>query len=162
MLLSLMRKHAKSWLIKFLIAIIAVVFIFYFGYSLKSGRETRVAYVNGELISRDEYQKTYREVLNQYRRNNKSGWNDEMIRKLDLPGQALEKAIDRKAFRLSAQFFITYAFLVSFISFFVVGGKGNIPVYYLPVFLVIGLFLSQLVQSAVILVLFSLEEQDGD
>ena len=31
MVLSLMRKHAKSWLIKFLIAIIAVVFVFYFG-----------------------------------------------------------------------------------------------------------------------------------
>ncbi|MGE5842948.1 MAG: SurA N-terminal domain-containing protein, partial [Deltaproteobacteria bacterium] len=33
MLPSLMRKHAKSWLIKALIAIIAVVFVFYFGYS---------------------------------------------------------------------------------------------------------------------------------
>jgi len=29
MLLSLMRKHAKSWLIKALIAIIAIVFVFY-------------------------------------------------------------------------------------------------------------------------------------
>jgi len=51
MLLSLMRKHAKSWLIKLLIAIIAVVFVFYFGYSFNSDKNLKVAYVNGELIS---------------------------------------------------------------------------------------------------------------
>ena len=38
MLLGIMRKHAKSWLIKFLIGIIAVVFIFYFGYSFTARR----------------------------------------------------------------------------------------------------------------------------
>jgi len=48
MVLSLMRKHAKSWLIKFLIGIIAVVFIFYFGYSFRSKGGVKVAYVNGE------------------------------------------------------------------------------------------------------------------
>ena len=52
MLLSLMRKHAKSWLIKFLIAIIAVVFIFYFGYSFTEQEGAKVAEVNGEIISR--------------------------------------------------------------------------------------------------------------
>ena len=73
-----------------------------------------------------------------------------------------EKLIWRKAFRCSAQTFIVYALLACFVSFFTVGGKGNIPVYLLPVFLFIGLFIGQLVQSAVILILFSLEEQDGD
>ena len=51
MLLSMMRKHAKSWLIKVLIGIIAVVFIFYFGYSFRAKKGLKVAYVNGELIS---------------------------------------------------------------------------------------------------------------
>ena len=73
-----------------------------------------------------------------------------------------EKLISRKAFRCSAQTFIVYALLACFVSFFAVGGKGNIPAYHLPVFLFIGLFIGQLVQSAVILILFSLEEQDGD
>jgi len=50
MLLSLMRKHAKSWLIKSLIAIIAIVFVFYFGYSFRSETGAKIAYVNGELI----------------------------------------------------------------------------------------------------------------
>jgi peptidyl-prolyl cis-trans isomerase D len=31
MILGLMRKHAKSWLIKFMIAIICLVFVLYFG-----------------------------------------------------------------------------------------------------------------------------------
>jgi len=43
MVLSLMRKHAKSWLIKFLIAIIAVVFVFYFGYSFTADQALKIA-----------------------------------------------------------------------------------------------------------------------
>ena len=61
MVLSLMRKHAKSWLIKFLIAMIAIVFVFYFGYSFTSDRALKIAYVNGEVITGPEYEKAYDE-----------------------------------------------------------------------------------------------------
>ena len=66
MLLSLMRKHAKSWLIKFMIAIIAIVFTFYFGYSFRADRGGKVASVNGEVISLKEYEKAYRSLLDFY------------------------------------------------------------------------------------------------
>ena len=53
-----MRKHAQSWMIKFLIFMIALVFIFYFGYSFNSEEGVKVAEVNGESISKLEYEKT--------------------------------------------------------------------------------------------------------
>ena len=80
MLLSIMRKQAKSWLIKLLIGIIAVVFIFYFGYSFTARQGLKIAYVNGELISGMEYQKTYRELVESMRRQYKSIWNDSLIK----------------------------------------------------------------------------------
>ena len=43
MLLGLMRKHAQSWIIKFLIAMISVVFVFYIGTSLNSDDRIKVA-----------------------------------------------------------------------------------------------------------------------
>jgi len=63
MLLSLMRKHAKSWLIKALIAIIAIVFVFYFGYSFSAREGIKIAMVNDDVITAVEYQKNYRSMV---------------------------------------------------------------------------------------------------
>ncbi len=96
MVLSLMRKHAKSWLIKFLIAIIALVFIFYFGYSFRSKEGVKVAEVNGEVISGIEYQKAYRDLLTGLQKEYKSVWNDNLIKVFDLKNRALEEIIDKR------------------------------------------------------------------
>ncbi|MBW2610499.1 MAG: SurA N-terminal domain-containing protein [Deltaproteobacteria bacterium] len=96
MLLSLMRKHAKSWLIKFLIGIIALVFIFYFGYSFKEKEGVKVAMVNGEVISLLDYQKAYRDLLINLQKEYKSVWSDNLIKVFDLKNRALEGLIDKK------------------------------------------------------------------
>ena len=96
MLLSLMRKHAKSWLIKFLIGIIAIVFIFYFGYSFRSRRVVKIAYVNGEPITGLEYEKAYRDLVEGLRRQYRDLWNDKLIKKLKLRQRALDSLIERK------------------------------------------------------------------
>ena len=96
MLLSLMRRHAKSWLIKFLIGIIALVFIFYFGYSFSSRRGVKVAMVNGEPISGLEYQKAYRVLLEALQKDYKSVWSDNLIKVFDLKNRALENLISQK------------------------------------------------------------------
>jgi len=96
MVLSLMRRHAKSWLIKFLIGIIAVVFIFYFGYSFTSKQGLKVAYVNGEVITGQEYQKTYRDLLEALRRQYKGLWNENLIKVFDVKKRALENLINQK------------------------------------------------------------------
>ena len=96
MVLSLMRKHAKSWLIKALIAIIAVVFIFYFGYSFKSGSGAKVAYVNGEIISDAEYQKAYRNLVEQLQREYRGMWNENLIKVFDLKNRAMQTLVNQK------------------------------------------------------------------
>ncbi len=96
MLLSLMRKHAKSYLIKVLIAIIAVVFIFYFGYSFRSREGVKVASVNGEPITSTEYQKAYKDLLESLRRQYRDMWSENLIEAFDLKRQALQQLIDQR------------------------------------------------------------------
>lgn len=96
MLLSLMRKHAKSWLIKFLIGMIAIVFIFYFGYSFTAKEGIRVAYVNGEVISGWEFKKTYDSLVEGLQREYKHAWNDKLIEIFNLKKKALENLINQK------------------------------------------------------------------
>ena len=96
MLLSLMRKHAQSWLIKVLIAIIAAVFVFYFGYSFTARRALKTAYVNGDLISTEEYRKAYFELMDRFRSQYKDLWNDELVKKLDLKNMALNNLISQR------------------------------------------------------------------
>lgn len=96
MLLSLMRKHAKSWLIKFLIAIIAIVFIFYFGYSFTSRDGVKVATVNGEYISGQEYNRAYRNLLQALQREYKSVWSENLIKAFDLENRAFNNLVNEK------------------------------------------------------------------
>jgi peptidyl-prolyl cis-trans isomerase D len=96
MLMSLMRKHAKSWLIKLLIGMIAAVFVFYFGYSFSARRAVKIAYVNGDVISGKEYQKSYRDLLERLQRQYRDVWNDNLIKAFDLRNRALDNLINQK------------------------------------------------------------------
>ena len=103
MLLGIMRKQAKSWLIKFLIGIIALVFVFYFGYSFRSEKGMKMAYVNGELISGMEYQKAFKENIEALQRQYRDAWNDSMIKALDLQNRTLENLINQKLISQEAE-----------------------------------------------------------
>lgn len=103
MVLSLMRKHAKSWLIKFLIAIIAIVFTFYFGYSFRAGKGGKVATVNGDVISQKEYEKAYRSLLDFYQQQYKGVWNESLVESLGLKTRALKELIERKLIEQEAR-----------------------------------------------------------
>ncbi len=103
MLLSLMRKHAQSWIIKFMIALIVVVFIFFYGYTFRSDDRIKVAEVNGEPISRVEYERAYMNMLNNLRNEYKSVWSDNLIDAFDLKNRALEALIEQKIVSLEAE-----------------------------------------------------------
>jgi peptidyl-prolyl cis-trans isomerase D len=96
MLLSLMRKHAKSWLIKALIAIIAIVFVFYFGYSFSAREGIKLAMVNDEVITAVEYQKGYRSMLEALQREYRGMWSDNLVKVFDLKNRALDALITQK------------------------------------------------------------------
>ena len=67
-MLSLMRKHAGTWIIKVILGAIVVVFVFWGVGSWRSQRLSRIAKVNGEWITVDQYRTTYNNLLEQVRR----------------------------------------------------------------------------------------------
>lgn len=96
MVLSLMRKHAKSYLIKFMIALISLVFIFYFGFSLRSREVQKVAMVNGEAITEVDYHKAYRDLVRSFRNRYGDLWDEHMAERLNLKSTALNNLINQK------------------------------------------------------------------
>ena len=62
-----------------------------------------------------------------------------------------EKELIRKSSDVSIKSFFCYLIAFSFLSLFVVGGKGDVPVIILPMMVLTGLFLEQCVRSAILL-----------
>ena len=94
-MLSLMRKHASSWIIKFLLAAIIVVFIPWGVQRYTSQRSSRVADVNGTIITLGDYQNSYTNLVEQARQSFGNNLNDELIQALQLPKRALDQLVDR-------------------------------------------------------------------
>jgi len=97
-----MRKHAGSWLIKVLLGGIAVTFIFWGGYQVTSQRSGRVATVNGETITAEEYRLTYKRLIEQVQQRFGNNLNEEMIQNLQLPKQAIDQLVDQMLMRQAA------------------------------------------------------------
>jgi peptidyl-prolyl cis-trans isomerase D len=102
-MLTLMRKHAGSWMIKILLAGIAVTFISWGGYQFTSQRLSRVALVNGETISLADYNAAYKRLINQVRQSFGSNLNDELVKSLQLEQKALDQLVDNLLMRQAAQ-----------------------------------------------------------
>ena len=101
-MLSLMRKHAGSWLIKVLLGGIAITFIFWGGYQATSRRSGRVASVNGETIAVEEYRITYKRLIEQVQQRFGNNLDEEMIKSLQLPKQAINQLVDQMLMRQAA------------------------------------------------------------
>jgi peptidyl-prolyl cis-trans isomerase D len=94
-MLSLMRKHASSWIIKFLLAAIIVVFIPWGVQRYTSQRSSRVADVNGTIITLNDYRNSYTNLVEQVRQSFGNNLNDELIQALQLRKRALDQLVDR-------------------------------------------------------------------
>ena len=71
-----------------------------------------------------------------------------------------ERKIAVKALIIASKVFVIFSLCVSFIILFIVGGKGSVPVYIVPVLFLAGLLLAQFIESAVILIQFAQEQVD--
>ncbi len=96
MFITLMRRHTKGILIKIMVGLIATVFIFWGVYSIREKPGTKIAYVNGDLITGQEYEAVYRDRLSALQRQFKAYWNDNLIRAFQLREKALESLIDKR------------------------------------------------------------------
>jgi peptidyl-prolyl cis-trans isomerase D len=94
-MLHLMRKHAGSWMIKIILFAIVVVFVFWGVGSMRSRRATRVAEINGEIISQDVFQKAYYRLLDNYRRVYGDQYNDALLKMLHPNETALNQLINK-------------------------------------------------------------------
>jgi len=92
-MLELMRKHARSWIMKTLLGIIIVVFVFYFG-TVTSEREAQtIANLDGKILAVVDYQKEYGDLLEFYRQRFGPALNEEIIKGLNLRQQAFDNLI---------------------------------------------------------------------
>ncbi len=95
-MLNLMRKHAGSWMIKFILGAVIIAFI-PFGYGIYQDRQdAEVAEVNGKPIRFEAYNRQYNNLLDQVRNNFGGSVNEETIKGLRLKEQALNQLIDQK------------------------------------------------------------------
>lgn len=100
-MLDLLRKKAQSPLIQGTILIIALVFIFW-GVGGYRGSGNSVAQVNDEVITYEQFQKTYDRLANQYREQFGGNIPKGLLENLDLEGQTLEQLIQRSLLRQGA------------------------------------------------------------
>ncbi|MBW2568816.1 MAG: SurA N-terminal domain-containing protein [Deltaproteobacteria bacterium] len=94
-MLKLMRYHAKSWLIKIILGAIVLVFVFWGVGSFRSDKGGRVALVNGETITIEEYRGEFNKLIDQLRQRFGNSLNDETIMP-EIKRQALYSLINQK------------------------------------------------------------------
>jgi len=93
--LQLMRKHAKSWLIKIILGIIIIVFIFYFGSIREKRQAESIAIIDNQSISYGNFWDEYQGLVNLYRQRFGNNLTDDVLKKLNLKKQALDNLINR-------------------------------------------------------------------
>ena len=94
-MLDLMRKHARNWIMKVLLGIIIVVFVFYFGSIGRSRQADIVATVDGKTIAYVDLQKEHQNLSQFYRQRLGGMLTDEMLKGLNLKQQALDNLIQQ-------------------------------------------------------------------
>ena len=94
-MLRVMRKHAQNWLMKAILFIIIIVFIFYFGSTRGRNQTETVAIVNDTRISNAEYMKEYQNLLDVYHERYGGQLTDELLKTLNPKKQALDTLIEQ-------------------------------------------------------------------
>ncbi len=95
-MLNLMRKKAGSWMIKVILALIVVVFMFWGVGNFRNRQATVVASVDGIPIGYNEYNRAYDDLQEQFKRQFGNNLNDETIKMLGIKRMALDRIINRR------------------------------------------------------------------
>jgi peptidyl-prolyl cis-trans isomerase D len=96
-MLDVLRKRKRSWIIIFLLGLIILVFIaFYGGNKFRDSTMQDVAEVNGEVITQQEFALQYQRALERYREMLKGSLTPELEKSLNLRGNLLEELIQKR------------------------------------------------------------------
>ncbi len=94
-MLQLMRKHARNWLMKVVLGIIIVVFVFYFG-SMRGRQATEtVALLDGSQIAYANFRTEYQNLLDFYRQQYGEYLTDDLIKKINIKQQAFDNIVNK-------------------------------------------------------------------
>ena len=94
-MLQLMRNHAKNWLMKVVLGIIIIVFVFYFG-SMRGRQQTEtIAQIDGSRIVYTSFRNEYQNLLDFYRQRYGEYLTDDMIKKINIKQQAFDSTINQ-------------------------------------------------------------------
>jgi peptidyl-prolyl cis-trans isomerase D len=96
-MLDALRKRKRSWIIIFLLGLIIIVFIaFYGGNKLRDSSSQDLAEVNGEVITQQEFAINYQRALERYRELLKGSLTPELEKSLNIRGTLLEELIQKR------------------------------------------------------------------
>jgi peptidyl-prolyl cis-trans isomerase D len=96
-MLDFLRKRKRSWIITFLLGIIIVVFVaFYGGTQFQDSGVLHIATVNGEIITQREFAQRYQRELNRYRELFKGSMTPEMLKNLNLEGMIIDDLVNKR------------------------------------------------------------------
>ena len=93
-MLDIIRKNAASWLMKFILGAIVVVFIFWGVGTFRSQRLDIMAKVNGQKILVEDYQKAYNNTVERLRRMYGGSLPEAVMKQMNLKQQVLDQLID--------------------------------------------------------------------
>ncbi len=93
-MLKFMRAHATSWIIKILLGLIIVVFIFWGVGSIESKKRTVVATVGDYYITIGEFDRTYNNLLEYYTRIFGERLSPDLLKKMNIKQQVLDQLIN--------------------------------------------------------------------
>ncbi len=93
-MLRILREHASSWIIKFILLAVAVTFISWGGYSyFREKKVTYAAKVDGVTIEWSQYNDVFQNAIRQYREALGPSFSEKMIEELRLKDQVLDNLI---------------------------------------------------------------------
>ena len=94
-MLDLMRKKAGTWMIKFILGVIIIVFTFWGVGSWTAQKINRVATVDGEAISVETYREAYNRLMDQLRRQFGNNLSEDLLKMLNVEQQVMNQVIEQ-------------------------------------------------------------------
>lgn len=94
-MLDFMRRHAQSWMIKFAVAAIAIVFIFWGIWTPHGPREREMVSIGDQMITIMEVRNYYQDLRDRYQSLYRERFTEDLVKKLGLKEQALKDLIYR-------------------------------------------------------------------
>ncbi len=93
-MLKFMRQHATSWFIKIALGLIIIVFIFWGVGGFRGNEEAVVAKVGDTIIDIKTYRDAYQKMVEYYRKQYKSQWNDQLLKLFDVKHRVLNQLVN--------------------------------------------------------------------